>query len=119
MSNRLVRINELVQREISAYLRKQYQREAASVTISGVEIASDLKTGKVFVAVIGSLDESEARMRWLRTKAHEIRRHVGANIVMKWTPELQYLLDGTPERAGRVMEILAELDRQDRGKTGA
>lgn len=110
MSSRLVRINETVQREISAFLRRHYQREAAAITISGVDVAQDLKTGKVFVSIIGSTEEAQARMRWLLTKAHEIRRHVGATVVMKWTPELQYELDASHERAARVMQILDEIE---------
>ncbi len=114
MSNRIVRINELVQRELSAFLRKRYATEAATITISSVEIATDLKTGKVFVSILGTPEEAAARHTWLVRRAPELRREIGTHIKMKWTPELSYFLDATPERAARVLGIIEELDRQDR-----
>jgi ribosome-binding factor A len=114
MSTRTLRLNELVQREISAYLRKRYQSEAACMTISSVQIATDLKTAKVFVSVIGSEEICAARMSWLRKIAQEIRKHVGATIVMKWTPLFEYVLDDTPYRAARVLGILDEIEAREK-----
>ena len=74
MSNRLVRINELVQRELNSYLRKRYQSEAAAITITSVEIADDLKTGKAHVAIFGKEDYVAGRMDWLLKHAGELRR---------------------------------------------
>ncbi len=112
MSNRLVRINELVQRELNAYLRKRYQSEAAALTITSVEIAPDLKTGKAHVAILGDATAVAARMEWLQKRAGELRREVGRQIVMKWTPLIEYVLDEAPARAARVMQVLEEIDRQ-------
>jgi ribosome-binding factor A len=116
MSNRLIRINELIQREISAYLRKRWAKEAATITISGAEIAADLKTCKVYVSILGTDEEAQARHTWLTRHAGELRREVGRHIVMKWTPELEILLDASPHRAGRVLQIIDELDQQERNK---
>jgi len=113
MSNRIVRINELVQRELNAYLRKRYQSEAAAITIASVEIAPDLKTGKVFVSILGSEDAVADRMAWLRRQARELRREVGRHVVMKWTPLLEYVLDDSSIRATRVMQILYEIEQRE------
>lgn len=117
MSNRLIRINELVQRELSAYLRKRYQTEAACLTISGVDVTQDLKEGKVYVSIIGNEETAVAKMRWLRRIAPELRQVVGKHVVMKWTPDLEYILDDTPVRASRILQLLDELDRQEKAKT--
>jgi len=113
MSNRIIRINELVQRELSAYLRKRYQSEAAAITITSVEIAPDLKTGKVFVSILGPEDAVAGRMAWLRRQARELRREVGRHVVMKWTPLLDYVLDDSAVRATRVMQILYEIEQRE------
>ncbi len=52
MSNRTIRINELIQRELGAYLHTRYQDEAVAITVSGVEVAPDLKTGKIFISIM-------------------------------------------------------------------
>ncbi|MBI5382878.1 MAG: 30S ribosome-binding factor RbfA [Opitutae bacterium] len=119
MSNRIVRINELVQREISAYLRKRYQAEAATITITSVEIAPDLKTGKVYVSIIGGEDFVNGRMAWLHDRASELRREVGRHVVLKWTPQLDYILDNSPARAARVAQVLFEIEEQERIKQAA
>ena len=118
MSNRTVRINELVQREISAYLRKRYQSEAAAVTITRVEIAPDLKTGRVFVSILGTEEAVAGRMAWLRRQARELRREVGRHVVMKWTPLLEYVLDDSAIRATRVMQILYEIEQREKAGGG-
>lgn len=117
MSTRIVRINELVQRELSSFLRKRYATEAASITISGVEIAPDLKTGKVFVSVFGTPEEAQARFVWLTRRAVELKGEIARHIKMKWTPELSYFLDATPERAARVLGIIEELDRAEKERS--
>ena len=53
MSNRTLRINELVQREISAYLHTRYQSEAVRITITSVRVSPDLHEGRVFYSVLG------------------------------------------------------------------
>jgi ribosome-binding factor A len=118
MSNRIIRINELVQRELSAYLRKRYQSEAAAITITSVEIAPDLKTGKVFVSILGPEDAVAGRMAWLRRQARELRREVGRHVVMKWTPLLDYVLDDSSVRATRVMQILYEIEQREKAGGG-
>ena len=51
MSNRTVRVNELVQRELNDILRQHYQSEAVAITIAEVRVAPDLHDAKVFVAI--------------------------------------------------------------------
>ena len=49
MSNRLIRVNELLQREISSYLRKRYASESVAITITGVQITGDLREATAIV----------------------------------------------------------------------
>ena len=110
MSNRTLRINELVQREISAYLHTRYQSESVAITITSVDIAPDLRTGRVFYAVAGPQAVPEEATRWLGSKAREIRQELGRRIVLKFLPQLTYILDKSSERASRIQRLLDELD---------
>ena len=62
MSNRLLRVNELLQRELSGYLRKRYTSEATRLTITGADVTGDLREAKVFYNVVGSDPDEVARM---------------------------------------------------------
>lgn len=56
MSQRLDRINELLRREISTVLQRDFEFGGALVTINGVEITQDLREAKVFVGVMGGME---------------------------------------------------------------
>ena len=115
MSNRLLRVNELMQREISAYLRKRYTSEATRLTITGADVTGDLREAKVYYNVVGSEPDEIARMgRWLRSKVVEIRAVVAKNVVMRHVPTLTFHHDASGERAVRIETLLDEMDREGR-----
>lgn len=111
MSNRTIRVNELVQRELNDILRRHYQSEAVAVTIAEVRVAPDLRDARVFVAVVGDEPTAAAKLRWLRSKAAEIRGELGRRIVLKYLPKLEYVLDTGAIRASRILQALDEIDR--------
>src|ERR1035441_7045914 len=113
MSNRTVRINELVKRELSEILRRRYQTEAVALTITEVRVAPDLRDGRVFVSIVGSDEEAADRMRWLRRQASAIRGELGRRIVLKYLPKFEYLLDKSAVRSVRILQILDEIERTD------
>ncbi len=111
MSNRTVRVNALVQREISDILRKRYQSEAVALTVTEVRVSPDLREGRVFVAVVGSEDFAAERLRWLRRQAPLIREELAKRIVLKFLPRFEYVLDRSAARGARLMTLLDQLDQ--------
>lgn len=112
MSNRLLRVNELMQREISAYLRKRYTSEATAITISGVEITGDLREAKIFYSVTGDATVAEKAGKWLRSKLTEIRAMVAKTVVIRHVPTLTAHLDESGARALRIEQLMDEIDRK-------
>jgi ribosome-binding factor A len=113
VSNRTIRINELVQREMSDYLHTHHQSETVAVTITSVEIDDDLRTGRIFVGVIGMPEFAEDRMRWLKKHSEEIRRELGRRVVLKWNPKWVYVLDDSGERGARIQRVLNEIEARE------
>jgi len=110
MSNRTVRLNELVQREISEILRQRYQTEAVAITVTEVRVAPDLRDARVFVSVVGDDETAAAKLRWLRRQSRAIRGEMSRRVVLKYLPKFEYLLDRSSVRATHVMQLLDELD---------
>jgi ribosome-binding factor A len=110
MSNRTVRVNELVQREVSDILRKRYQSESVAITVSEVRVSPDLRDGRVFIAVVGDEATAEAKLRWIRTKAADIREELGRRIVLKFLPKLEYVLDASAVRGARILQVMDEIE---------
>jgi ribosome-binding factor A len=111
MSNRTLRVNELIQREISAYLHTRHQGEAVRITITAVQVSPDFHDGRVFYSVFGGKEAAAACSQWLQEKTGEIRRVVGRNVVLKNVPRLECVPDSSPERGVRVLQVLDEIER--------
>lgn len=109
MSNRTVRVNELIKREISDILHRHYQAESVTITITEVRVAPDLRDGRVFVSVVGDDTVVEEKLRWLRRQATAIRQELARRIVLKFLPRLEYTLDHSVERGTRIVQLLDDI----------
>lgn len=109
MSNRTLRVNELIQREFSDILRKQYQAESVTLTITEIRVAPDLRDARVFVSVVGDEDELNRKLKWLRGHTREIRNELGRRIVLKFMPRFEYVADRSVEKGTRLLKLLDEL----------
>lgn len=114
MSNRTLRVNELIQRELSDILRKHYQAEAVIMTVTEVRVTPDLREGRVFISIVAEPEEAKLKLRWLRKKAAPIRKELSQRIVLKYLPKLEYVLDDSAERGTRIVQLLEEVERADR-----
>jgi ribosome-binding factor A len=114
MSNRTLRVNELIQRELSAYLHTRYQSEAVRITITAVVVSPDFHDARVFYSVIGGKAAAEDGCRWLQEKSGEIRHVVGRTVVLKNVPKLEFVPDAAPERGTRVIQLLNEIEARER-----
>ena len=111
MSNRTLRVNELIQRELSDILRKRYQAEATTVTITAVDTAPDLRDCRVHVAVTGTPDDAEKKLRWLKKIQKDLRHELGRRIVLKYMPIFTFALDTATARGNRILGILDEIEK--------
>lgn len=109
MSNRTLRVNELIQRELSDILHRRYQSEAVRITITEVRVAPDLRDARLFVSVMGDDDVVQERMRWLRGKLSDLRIELGRRIVLKFMPRFTVALDKSASRGNRILQVLDEL----------
>ncbi len=109
-TNRTVRVNELVKREIAGILRQDHREEMAPTTIVDVEISPDLRTGKVFYSVLGGPAERIEAEGFFHRNARSIRQKIGNRIRLKYTPLLTYHADDSIERGSEVLRILDELE---------
>lgn len=113
MSQRNVRVNELIKREISEVLHTRYQQESVYITITEVDVTPDHRKAHVFFSVLGGKDRARASHKWLQKHHREIRHQVGKRIILKHLPHLQFHFDPSIERGNQILQILDELDEDD------
>ena len=116
MSNRTLRVNELVQRELSDILRRRYQAESVTMTITEVRVSPDLRDARVFVSIVGTAQQAEAGLRWLRSQAPAIREEISRRIVLKYLPRFEYVLDHSAVRSARILQVMDEIEHPRKGQ---
>jgi ribosome-binding factor A len=88
-----------------------------AVTVTDVEVASDLRDAKVFVLVQGSEDEIAKAMKGLHHASEFVRQQVAMNLDMRFAPHVHFVRDTAEENAARVGEILNTLEiKSESGK---
>jgi ribosome-binding factor A len=110
MSNRLLRVNELMQREVSAFLHQRYSSESVAITITGVQVTGDLREAKIFYSVLGTEGEAARAGKWLLGKRDEIRETVAKNVILRHVPLLAFVHDNHAPRTVRIEKLLDEID---------
>jgi len=109
VSNRTLRVNELIQRELNDILHSRYQGETVAITITEVRVAPDLRDARLFVSIIGKDDVVQQKLRWLRDTLHDIRIELGRRIVLKYMPRFTIALDKSTGRGNRILQALDEI----------
>jgi ribosome-binding factor A len=107
---RAARLNEQLKREISELIRTQVRDPRVGlVTITGVEVAADLGSARVFVRRGGSEDDLESTLEGLRAAAPFLRKELGGILSIRKIPELRFQKDRSLEHAQRIERILSEV----------
>ena len=109
MKHRMLRINEVVKRELSGIIAREMSFADALVSINHVDVTSDLKNAHVFVSVLGS-DSGESVLSKLASHRVTLQAELARHVTMKYTPHLIFHLDDSIERGARVIEILQEIE---------
>lgn len=108
-SNRIGRINEEIQRELSALFRtlKDPRVQGGMVTITHVDTTSDLRYSRIYVSVLNKEQEKDV-VRGLKSAAGYLRRELGASLRLRYTPELQFVADDSIEYGAHILELLRD-----------
>ncbi len=107
---RPTRVGELLQAEIAQLLLRQLKDPRLSmVTISRVEVSSDLRHACIYISRIGSETEQRAALQGFEHAAGFIRGQLGKQLKLRYTPELTFKLDTTIAYGVRISRILHDL----------
>ncbi len=111
MPNRISRVNQLLQREISEQLLRYFGgNEAARITISDVDTSSDLRHCRIYYSVIGDAQTIVDSEVFFRRIGKELRERVMKSVVLKYFPRFEFIYDPSMERGAKLVELLEELD---------
>ena len=111
MSKSILRINEDIQRELSALLRniKDPRINQGMISITKVDTSGDLGLAKVYLSVY-DLKSKPDFMKGLKSASGHLRYELGRALSLRHTPKLQFELDKSLERGANIAAILGNLD---------
>ena len=112
MSLRLERVRELLKRAVGEAIRREIPiSEAGLVNVNDVNVAPDLHSATVFVGVLGNAAQQKKALDLLTQNRKRLQFLVAQAVVLKYTPQLRFIMDDSIERGNRVLRILDELDK--------
>ena len=110
-SNRINRINEEIQKELSNLLRtvKDPRVQDTMISITRVETTPDLRYTKVYVSFLQEEKVKDAMMG-LQSAGGYLRRQLGSNLKLRYAPEIVWSLDDSITYGARMLKLINSLE---------
>jgi ribosome-binding factor A len=114
MTRRTDRIGHLIQQEIGTLLLREISDvRIGFVTVSRVEVTTDLAHAKVYVSVMGTDKEKRDSMAGLSSTAPYMRTHLSKVLKMRTVPRLQFVEDKNLDHGFRINQILSDIKKEE------
>lgn len=108
---RMLKVNSILREVIAEELEKLNDSRLELVSVTGVDTAPNLRKAIVFVDAIAK--DHEEVLEALRAARPRLQREIGRQVKIKYTPILEFDLDGGVMAGERIEEILRELKRDE------
>lgn len=110
-TQRQLRVGEVIRRALSEALMRGETHEPAldgvSITVTEVRPSPDLKVATAYVMPLGGANGPEIIKALARAKG-ELRRHLGKQTALKFTPDLRFRLDETFDQFDETRRLLSD-----------
>ena len=112
--NRIDRISEEVRREVDRIIREDLNdpRVSGTFSVTRADVTRDLRHAKIYVSVLED-DKREGMMAALRKAAGFIRRELGQNIIIRYSPELTFVSDENIAYGVHIAKVLADAQKTE------
>ncbi len=110
-SNRINRINEEIQKELSDLLRgvKDPRVQGTMISITRAETTPDLRYTKVYVSFLQE-ERAKDALAGLKSAAGFLRRQLGTNLKLRYSPEIVWALDDSITYGARMLKLINSLE---------
>ena len=111
LSTKMQRVNEDIQRVMSALLRniKDPRIKQGMLSVTAVDTTGDLRRSKIYISVYDAQSEKDL-MKGLKSASGYLRRELGQSLSLRYTPELVFELDKSIEFGAKINSILNTIE---------
>jgi ribosome-binding factor A len=128
---RVARVAKQIEREVGSLLiydkvlqqaicpeRKRGMDGALSAlaSVTDVQISNDLQVAKVYLSIYSDDAGKEAAIAGLQRLEGYVRKHVGAAVRLRLTPEIRFIMDESIERTERMFKLLEQVKAIEAGE---
>lgn len=116
--NRVDRLNSLLKEVLSEVIRKDVRNPHVHemVTVTRVNITKDLHHAKVYISVIGSEHEKIETRDALQSASGFIAVNASKKVVMRFFPELSFVIDDSVDKHMRIEALLGKIDEERKSR---
>ena len=107
-SNRIGRVNEEIQRELSSLIRTVKDprvADAGMISVTAVETTPDLKYAKIYVSALDKSASAQV-LKGLKSASGYLRRELGRALSLRNTPELSFVRDASIDKGAHILDML-------------
>ena len=106
-----------IQRELAELLRRSVKDASiGNVTITHVELSGDLREARVYFLPFAQTANAPQVQRGLTRAVGFLRNALGKTLGLRYTPNLEFLLDNSLEQGMRVTELIEKVKRETSGE---
>lgn len=109
------RVNAEVQHELANLIREGIKdpRIHSMTSVTGVEVAPDLKTCRAYISVLGDDEAKKNTIAGLKNAEGYIRRQLAKSINLRNTPEIRFILDESIEYGVTMSKLIDQVTRKE------
>jgi ribosome-binding factor A len=110
---RISRVGEEIKKELSILLQREMKDPRIGfVTVTAVEVTSDLQLAKVFISVFGNEEQRQASLAGLQKAKGFLRSEIGKRVKLRHVPDFVFKLDQSIDYGNKIETILREISTE-------
>ncbi len=114
MSVRTEKVGNLIKEQVGQLIERDYRSsEMGFMTVTKVSMSPDLRLARIYVSVFGDNKVKDRTLFLLNEAKKDIRHFIGANVRLKFTPEVAFFIDDTMDYVANIEELLKKTHNND------
>ncbi|GAB6988959.1 30S ribosome-binding factor RbfA [Paenibacillus pini] len=108
------RVGEQIKKELSQLIQSELKDPRIGfLTITGVEVTNDLSQAKIYISVLGDVEQKENSLKALDKANGFLRSELGKRIRLRHTPVLIFKFDESVAYGSHIEKLLGEISKDD------
>ena len=106
-TNRIAKVNSLIQHELGPVLLEFLEDQKGLVTITKVDTSKDMKWAKIWISIFNGDDKTI--LNYLAKNIYDIQGEVNKHFHTKIIPRISFHLDTSPRYAQHIEELIKKV----------